>query len=306
MHRYTKMRAMQGSRGIFQGFSSEVGPGRMPPSSEPDASVEPSCTVEPVPVIHVADPDDPRLADYVGLADPQLRRRVEAERGFFIAESPLVVRALMRSSRAPRSVLVTPAQHAALADVLDAAAVPVFVAEADVLRRVVGFDLHRGAVASANAGRCRRWRRCSTAPAGSAVVEQINDYENLGGIFRSAAAFGIDAVLLDAESADPLYRRCVRVSIGHVLSVPWTRVHSLDELASRGFTLLALTPDPDAAPIGEIVWPERCALLFGAEGPGLSDAWLAAADRRVRIPMRAAVDSLNVATAAAIAFYAGT
>jgi tRNA G18 (ribose-2'-O)-methylase SpoU len=269
-----------------------------------------------VPVIRVAEADDPRLADYASLSNPRLRRRVEAERGFFIAESPLVVRALMRSGRAVRSVLVTPAQHEALADVLDPDLsdpalsghrdLPVYVAADDVLRDVVGFDLHRGAVASGE-----RWPLPSVASLVDgarrlAVLEKLNDHENLGVVFRNAAAFGIDGVLLDAECADPLYRRCVRVSIGHVLTVPWTRLSSLEDLRSHGFTLLALTPAPDAVPIGEITWPDRCALLLGAEGPGLSRSWLDTADMRVRIPMRASVDSLNVAAAAAIAFYAST
>lgn len=269
-----------------------------------------------MPVIRVADPADPRLADYVGMSDPQLRRRIEAERGFFIAESPLVVRALMRSERAVRSVLVTPAQHTALADVLDPdlldrplldrSDVPVYVAADDVLREVVGFDLHRGAVASGD-----RWPLPSVESVleGArrvAVLEKLNDYENLGSVFRNAAAFGVDAVLLDAECADPLYRRCVRVSIGHALTVPWTRLRSLDEVRNRGFSLLALTPSPDAVSLDEVAWPGQYALLLGAEGPGLSPAWLDAADMRVRVPMRESVDSVNVATAAAIAFYAST
>ena len=259
-----------------------------------------------MPLVRVTDPADPRLADYFGLADPQLRRRVEAERGFFIAESPLVVRALLGSGRTVRSVLVSPGQHAALADLLDRADVPVYVAADRVLAEVVGFDLHRGAVAAGE-----RW---PLPPASSllerarrvAVVEKLNDYENLGGLFRNAAAFGIDAVLLDAESADPLYRRCVRVSIGHALTVPFTRLDSLEEVRAHGFSLFALTPRADALPLAEVAWPSRSALLLGAEGPGLSAAWLDAADQRVRIPMRAGVDSLNVATAAAIAFYAST
>jgi tRNA G18 (ribose-2'-O)-methylase SpoU len=175
-----------------------------------------------------------------------------------------------------------------------------------VLRQVVGFDLHRGAVASAE-----RWPQPAVGPLldGArriAVVERLNDYENLGVLFRNAAAFGIDAVLLDSESADPLYRRCVRVSIGHAFLVPWTRVGSLDELRNRGFALFALTPDPDAVPLDRVNWPDRHAVMLGAEGPGLSRAWLDAADLQVRIPMHESVDSLNVATAAAIAFYAST
>jgi len=125
------------------------------------------------------------------------------------------------------------------------------------------------------------------------VVEKITDHENLGGVFRNAAAFGIDVVLLDAESADPLYRRCVRVSIGHVLTVPWARIATLAQLHESGFPLVALTPAAGAVSLREFAWPERCALLFGSEGPGLSPAWLARPTRMVRIPMQPGVDSVT-------------
>ena len=251
--------------------------------------------------VTLEDPEDPRFADYVDLSDPDLRRRVEAERQFFIAESPLVVRRLLGSGRQVRSVLVTPAQYEALSDILDSAAMPVYVASDAVLRRVVGFDLHRGAVASAE-----RWALPSVdvVVAGAqriAVLERVNDHENLGVLFRSAAALGVDAILLDAESADPFYRRCVRVSIGTVCTLRWTRVQSLDDVA---VPKIALTPRADAMDIADVAWPPRCALLFGAEGPGLSEEWLRAADVCVRIPMHDGSDSLNVATAASIAFYA--
>jgi len=251
----------------------------------------------------VDDPDDPRLADYVDLADPDLRRRVEAAAGFFVAESPLVVRRLLGSGRRVRSVLVTPEQHAALHDVLATAAAPVYVAPPEVLRRVVGFELHRGAVASADRWTLPRPADVFGAARRLAVCERINDHENLGVVFRSAAALGIDAVLLDSECADPLYRRCVRVSIGHVVTLPWTRLSSLDELRTAGFTTVALTPRAEATAIDDVAWPARVALLLGAEGPGLSDAWLGGADMCARIPMAPGSDSLNVATAAAIAFH---
>jgi tRNA G18 (ribose-2'-O)-methylase SpoU len=257
------------------------------------------------PVI-LTDPSDVRLGDYVGLRDPELRRRVEAEQGFFIAESPLVVRRLLETGRSVRSVLVTPLQYEALADVLSACDAPVLVAAPDVLRSVVGFDLHRGAVAAAD-----RWTLPSVDEVLArarrvAVLERVNDHENLGVLFRSAAALGIDAVVLDRETCDPLYRRCVRVSIGHVLTLPWTRIASLEELRARQFEIVALTPRADAQPVDTLPWSNwpRCALLLGAEGPGLSDAWLDAADVHARIPMAEGADSLNVATAAAIAFYA--
>jgi tRNA G18 (ribose-2'-O)-methylase SpoU len=139
-----------------------------------------------------------------------------------------------------------------------------------------------------------------------AALERVNDHENLGVLFRNAAAFGIDAVVLDHETADPLYRRTVRVSIGHVCTVPWTRYERVDDLRDAGFDLIALTPARDAVPIGEVVWPARAALLLGAEGPGLDPETLARADVRARVPIGDGVDSLNVATAAAVAFYEAT
>jgi tRNA G18 (ribose-2'-O)-methylase SpoU len=140
-----------------------------------------------------------------------------------------------------------------------------------------------------------------------AVVEGLNDFENLGALFRNAAAFGIDAVLLDPTCADPLYRRSVRVSMGHVLNVPFAVLpgpwpDSLTMLRDKGFPVLAMTPAERATSLRDIPVPSRWAVLLGAEGPGLSDAAMAAADELVRIPMHAGVDSLNVATAAAIAF----
>jgi tRNA G18 (ribose-2'-O)-methylase SpoU len=252
----------------------------------------------------VDDPADPRLADYVDLTDSVLRRRIEGERGFFIAESPLVVQRLLASDHHVRSVLVTPERYDALADALSRRAdVPVYVAPAEVLRRVVGFHLHRGVVAAADRPPLPEPAAVLRGARRIAVLQKLNDHENLGLIFRSAAALGIDAVLLDAECSDPLYRRCVRVSIGHVLTLPWTRIAALDEMSDAGFRLYALTPDSGAEPIASVTWAERSALLFGAEGPGLSDAWLARADARVQIPMQPGADSLNVATAASIAFY---
>lgn len=254
-------------------------------------------------VIPIDAPEDPRLADYVDLADPELRRRVEIDGGFFIAESPHVVRRLLASDAHVRSVLVTPLQYDALADVLATTAAPVYVAPIDVLRRVVGFDLHRGAVASADRPPLRRVDDVLAGATRVLVCERCNDHENLGSMFRNAAVLGMDAVLLDPECADPLYRRCVRVSIGHVLTMPWTRVASLAELHDAGFASIALTPSAGAVDIADVTWPARAALLVGAEGPGLSEAWLRTATVRARIPMEAGADSLNVATAAAIACY---
>jgi tRNA G18 (ribose-2'-O)-methylase SpoU len=254
----------------------------------------------------VSDPADPRVADYIGLSDPDLRRHVEAQHGFFVAESPRVIETVARAGRRIRSVLLTPAQAAALAPVLDPLGVTEYVAPPDVMREVVGFDLHRGAVAVVERWPLPELRAVLDGAPRVAVLEGIVDHENLGMLFRNAAAFGIGGVVLDGTCADPLYRRSVRVSIGHVCTVPWTRYSNLGELRAAGLVLVALTPARDARAIDEFTWPARGALMVGSEGPGLSGEALAAADVRVRIPMAPGVDSLNVATAAAIAFHAST
>ena len=193
--------------------------------------------------------------------------------------------------------------------------VPLFVATQTVVEATVGFRLHRGVVACAS----RITPVDAAGLLGSAqrllVIEGVNDHENLGGLFRNAAAFGVDAVLLDPSTADPLYRRSVRVSLGHVLRVPFARLEpwpaALDLLHTAGVETVALTPDPAATPIAEVAAELAArdrrtplALLVGAEGPGLTAATRQASARRVRIPMAAGVDSLNVATAAAVALHA--
>jgi len=261
----------------------------------------------PAPVA-VEDPTDPRLADYVGLTDAALRRRVEQGRGIFIAEGELVIRQLLASRYPVRSVLVTAPRLARLQDVLGGLPAPVYVAPQAVLEAVAGFALHRGAVAAA--------ARLPPAPPAAlldgarvvAVLEGLNDHENIGAVFRNAAALGVDAVLLSPTCADPLYRRAVRVSMGQVLHVPFTTSApwpaSLREVAAAGFEVVALTPHAAAEPVACLAEGARpVALLLGAEGAGLSAGALAAADRWVRVPMRRGVDSLNVATAAAIAFH---
>jgi tRNA G18 (ribose-2'-O)-methylase SpoU len=249
----------------------------------------------------VDDPDDPRVADFVGLRDAD---RLAA--GVVVIEGPFAVEKLVGSRFAVRSILVTPSHRADVDPIAAATGAPIVVASQRVMDAVAGFHIHRGVVASADRPAALDASAVLDGAQRVAVLEHVTDHENLGSVFRNAAAFGIDAVLLDTETADPLYRRCVRVSIGNVLTVPWARVTSLDEVRSRGFTLIALTPATTAVPLDEIIWPERHAVMLGAEGPGLSRAWLDAADVKVRIPMRAGVDSLNVATAAAIAFYAST
>jgi tRNA G18 (ribose-2'-O)-methylase SpoU len=253
---------------------------------------------------HIHGPEDQRIADYVDLRDPDLRRGIESAAGFFIAESPRVIATVVRSGRKLRSALVTPKQQTAMADILGPLPIPVYVADPAVLRRVVGFDLHRGAVAAVERWPLPALDVTLDGARRVAAVERVNDHENLGALFRNAAAFGVDAVVLDRASSDPLYRRTVRVSVGHVCTVPWTHYADIEALRAAGCAIVALTPARDATPIDQVVWPARSALVLGAEGPGLSAETIATADLCVRIPMRDDVDSLNVATAAAIAFYA--
>jgi tRNA G18 (ribose-2'-O)-methylase SpoU len=251
------------------------------------------------------------LDDYLALNDPARRREVERRGSFFIVEGLLAVEALLGSPYPVRSVLVTTSKEGAVRALLArfGADPPVLVRPHAEVRAITGFGFHRGVLASAG-------RLALPAPedvvAGArrvAVLEGLNDHENLGALFRNAAAFGVDAVLADPTTADPLYRRSVRVSLGHVLRVPWTRLPDwpggLASLRSAGFVLVALTPAGDAEPIDVLAAdpPDRVAFLLGAEGPGLTPGALGAADRRVRIPIAGGVDSLNVATAAAVAFH---
>ncbi|MHB1929268.1 MAG: TrmH family RNA methyltransferase, partial [Acidimicrobiales bacterium] len=177
----------------------------------------------------------------------------------------------------------------------------------EVLRRTIGFDLHRGVVALGRRLPPREVGDLLDAAGPLVVAEGLNDHENLGALFRNAAALGAGGVVLDPRGADPLYRRSVRVSLGHVLGVPWARCADwpadLDRLRAAGWRVVALTPSPRAQPLRGVTGGARTALLVGAEGPGLTVGALAGADEAVRIPMAGGVDSLNVATAAAIALY---
>jgi tRNA G18 (ribose-2'-O)-methylase SpoU len=259
---------------------------------------------QPEPVDH---PDDPRVADFMALNDPERRRAVERDGEFFVAEGALVIRHLLESHYPVRAIMVTAQGLAALDDVLAAVEAPVYVVSQALMTSIAGFRFHRGALASA--GR-RPQPDLATVVAGAGVVlmvEGVTDNENVGALFRNAAAFGVDGVVLDATSADPLYRRSVRVSMGHVLRLPFTRVPdaavAIGTLRGLGFEVLALTPAAGAEEIRTVAATGRRVLLVGAEGPGLSVRALAAADRRVRIAMTAGVDSLNVATAAAVALH---
>lgn len=273
-----------------------------------------------VPVLPVTDPADGRLADYVALTDVALRRRVEPERGLYMAESSTVLGRALAAGHRPRSVLCSPRWlpdvEAMLAAVPDGAAVPVYLAQTDVLEAITGFHVHRGALAAMQRPALARVEdllagaRDGAGARRVAVLEDIVDHTNVGAIVRSAAALGVDAVLVTPRCADPLYRRAVRVSMGTVFQVPWTRIDpwpgGVDLLRGLGFTVAALALDDQALTLDQLAEdpPERLALVLGAEGDGLSPATVAAADLVVRIQMAGDVDSLNVAAASAVAFWA--
>jgi tRNA G18 (ribose-2'-O)-methylase SpoU len=246
---------------------------------------------------------DPRLDDF---RDLMARDSLGPHSPVVIGEGVNVVERALRSPYRIRTVVGVRAKLATLEPALRQHGVPSFELDKWVLSEVVGFRVTRGVLVSVD--------RPPPVPAADViagarsllVLERINDFENLGSVFRNAAAFGVQAILLDERCADPLYRRSVRVSMGHVFGVPFATLpdpwlDALNGLKREGFTLLALTPRPSARPLREVVIPAHWALLLGAEGPGLLDQTLWLADQNVRIPMSAGVDSLNVATAAAVA-----
>ncbi len=258
-------------------------------------------------VDRVSDPADPRLRDYLALRDVQLRTRTEPEEGLFIAEGEKTIRRAIAAGYEVRSVLVAEHRVETLADLSTAG--PILVVSDELLEATTGFAVHRGALASMARRPLPSLADVLAGASRVAVCEDISDHTNLGALFRSAAAFGVDAVLLTPRCADPLYRRAIRTSMGAVFSIPWTRIdwyHGPELLREEGLTLAALTPAPDAVALSDLdpAAHPRLALVVGSEGDGLSERWLAAADLRVRIPMREGIDSLNLAAAAAVAFYA--
>ncbi|OLR90287.1 rRNA methyltransferase [Actinokineospora bangkokensis] len=259
-------------------------------------------------VIEVDDPADPRLDDFRDLSTADRRPDRPGGRGLVVAEGVVVVRRLLASAYPVRALLGVRRRVEALADDLTGVDAPAYVTTAEVMAEVVGFHLNRGVLATADRAAPPDPAALVAGARAVAVLEGVGDHENLGSIFRNAAALGVDAVLLGPGCSDPLYRRSVRVSMGHVLAVPFAPLEpwpdGLERLRDNGFRVLALTPRAGSTPLAALPPAPRTALLLGSEGPGLTDEAIAAADAAVAIPMSRGVDSLNVATAAAVAFYA--
>lgn len=268
-------------------------------------------------VTRITEPADPRLHDYTDLKDVKLRSVREPAEGLYMAESSSVIRRALEAGHRPRSFLMAEKWLDSMADVLDAhPGAPVYVGSDAVVQQITGFHLHRGALAAMHrpvlpsVHELLAGARDGAGARRVAVLEDIVDHTNVGAAFRSAAALGVDAVLVSPRCADPLYRRSVRVSMGTVFQVPWTRLESwpggLRELQEDGFTVAALALSEDSVSLDDLVAdpPERLAMVLGTEGDGLSRGAVAAADVVVRIPMAGGVDSLNVAAASAVAFWA--
>lgn len=259
-------------------------------------------------LVEITDPADPRLADYRDLRDVQLRKALETSHGLFLAEGEKVVRRAVEGGFTPRSFLMAPRWLEGLSDVLGSTDAPCYVMSEALAEEVTGFHVHRGALASLERRPLPDVESVLAGARSVLVLEDIVDHTNVGAIFRSGAALGFDAVLLAPRCADPLYRRSIKVAMGAVFSVPWTRLpdwyDALPMLSTHGFTTVALTLAEDATPVEDAVAGlDRVALVLGSEGHGLSARWEQSADRRAIIPMREGIDSLNVAAATAVACY---
>lgn len=256
-------------------------------------------------ITHLDDPDDDRIADYRSLTDLPLRTRFEQPNGLFIAEGELVMRRALRAGYQMRSMMVD-AKRVDQAAALDVDTV-CYAAPPTVLEAITGFNVHRGMLASFHRKAERTIDETLSKARRLLVLEDVNNHTNVGAIFRGAAGLGFDAVVLSPTCADPLYRRSIRVSMGEVFALPYAYSASwpadLEAIRRAGFSVLALSPDPAALPIQQLTAQQRAkpALLFGAEGSGLTGAAMLSADEKVRIPMNRGVDSLNVAAAAAVA-----
>lgn len=257
---------------------------------------------------------DPRVADYTGLTDVALRRRTEPANGLYIAESTQVIRRALAAGHRPRSFLMARKWLDGMTDLIPDG-VPVHVADDAVLRDITGFHLHRGALAAMQRPTLPDPMDLLAGAKRVAILEDIVDHTNVGALFRCAAGLGVDAVLVTPRCADPLYRRSIRVSMGTVFQVPWTRLDpwpdGLDTLREAGFTVAAMALRDDAVSLDDFearlavgTGPDRLAMLLGTEGEGLTATALDRVDLVLRIPMTGGVDSLNVAAAGGVVFWA--
>ena len=262
-----------------------------------------------MPITDIADAADPRLADYRNLTDIALRKMLETERGLYMAEGAKVIERALAAGHEPRSVLVSERWLASVESLIDPAT-PIYVAPEAVLEAVAGYDVHRGALAAMHRPPMPPLADVTREARLVVALESIVDHTNVGAIFRSAAGLGADAIVVAPTCADPLYRRSVKVSMGTVFQVPWTRAQqwpaALEDLKAQGFVVAALALSDNAVSLADFVAAghSKVALLMGAEGDGLSRQALAAADYVVTIPMAGGVDSLNVAAASAVAMWA--
>ncbi|MGO1974533.1 MAG: TrmH family RNA methyltransferase [Propionibacteriaceae bacterium] len=261
-------------------------------------------------IVRVEDAADDRLGDYARLRDMSLRKHLESERGLFIAEGEKVIRRAIESGHRPRSFLLAERWLDSLSDVLAKhPGVPVYLVTEDLAEQVTGFHVHRGALASLH--RAERHRVDDLLSARRLVVlEDIVDHTNVGAVFRSAAALGVEGVLVTPRCADPLYRRSIKVSMGTVFQVPWARIDpwpaGVGLLQEAGYVVAGMTLGEGAITLDELAARDhpKLALVFGTEGHGLTPGAGRSLDARVTIPMMNGVDSLNVAASSAVAFYA--
>ncbi|WP_456786864.1 TrmH family RNA methyltransferase [Cellulomonas sp. P5_C5] len=263
----------------------------------------------------VSDPADPRLSDYVDLTDVRLRRVLEPAEGLYMAESSKVISRALEVGHRPRSMLMTERWLPVLGGLIEEAEarfgpLPVYVGAEEVVEQLTGFHLHRGALAAMHRPSLPSMVDLAAGTTRLAVLDGLVDHTNVGAVFRSAAALGVEGVVLSPDCADPLYRRSVRVSMGAALTLPHTRAQSwpddLHQLQAQGFALAALALTDDSVDLADFAdaLPDRVAWMLGSEGHGLSAVALDAADVVVRIPMQLGIDSLNVAAASAVAFWA--
>lgn len=257
-------------------------------------------------IIPVDDVTDPRLAEFASLRDAQLRTKLEAERGLFVAEGDKIIHRAWESGCTPSAFLLTEKWRAKLDDVLATTDAPCYLGTEAMIEQVSGFHVHRGALATFHRPEPPAWETFLDADR-LLVAEGLVDHWNVGSILRLAAALSWDGVIVSETSADPLYRRAIKASMGAALQLPWRRMEhdftDLQRLRDAGFTIVATTLADDSIDLDNVPTDGKLALVLGNEGHGLPNSWQDFADVRARIPMAEGIDSLNVAAAGAIAAY---